>query len=568
MTRRTQRANSNAASPARAHQRKFCGVGAALCALALYVLAPACGGAKPGATPAGAAGTGVTGVAGIGAAGAAGTMTSGAAGAGTGSAGSSGQAGAPPAPTTSCDVPADGQAADVSSPTTVVGDGTAASCTAAALDAAVQKAGVVTFNCGSAPVTITLTQQIRINNVGGADKLGDTVIDGGGKVTLSGGGKTRILYLNACEKPYNSDHCDTYDHPRLTVQNISLEGGFSSDTNRCGAAIYANGGLVKVVNARFSNNHGVVAARDVAGGAIATYLQSKPDFVVGSTFDGNSCASGGALGSINTSWSVYNSVFSSNNATGQPGNPDMGGNGGAISNDGGPYHLTICGTKLVNNTAVAFGGAVFQVSNSGDGFTTVGDSTVQGNASTKSKHSGGMYIQGTKGAISGSTFAGNMATFAGGLFVTPNAGKANSVDLLNVTFTKNQASALEVDAAITGAIKGATIADNDKGVSGGAKLSIGDSVVANNAGGNCTAAHASAGGGNVQFPQGGTACTSDVAYGDPMLGALAANGGPTETMLPAAGSAAAKAGKACPATDQRGTARPANGCTSGAVEVP
>jgi hypothetical protein len=39
-------------------------------------------------------------------------------------------------------------------------------------------------------------------------------------------------------------------------------------------------------------------------------------------------------------------------------------------------------------------------------------------------------------------------------------------------------------------------------------------------------------------------------------------------MLPAAGGAAAKAGKACPATDQRGTTRPANGCTSGAVEVP
>jgi hypothetical protein len=509
----------------------------------------------------GGAASGAAGKAGA-AAGAAGAPGS----AGMAMAGMSGAAGAPPSPGASCNVPSDGQAADASTPTTVVGDGTLASCTAAALDAAVQKAGVITFNCGAAPATITLTRQIRINNIGGTDRLGDTVIDGGGKVTLNGGGQTRILYLNACEAPFNSAHCDTYDHPRLTVQNISLVDGYVvSEPKRCGAAIFAEGGVVKVVNAHFSNNHGLQAGQDTAGGAIATYLQSQPDYVVGSTFDGNSCASGGALGSINTSWSVYNSVLTGNSATGLPGSPDTGGNGGAISNDGGPYHLTICGTKLENNTGNAYGGAVFQVSNSGDGQTTIDRSFVSGNASLKAKHSGGLYIQGTAATISNSTIAGNMAGFAGGVFITPNAA-GNSVAFVNVTFTKNQSSALEVDAAILGSLINCTIASNDTGFSDGAKLSIANSIIANNTT-NCTATHPVAGG-DIQFPQGGTACVSGVTYGDPKLGALADNGGPTETMLPGAGSSAAGAGQACSTTDQRGMSRPTNACTSGAVEAP
>jgi hypothetical protein len=37
-------------------------------------------------------------------------------------------------------------------------------------------------------------------------------------------------------------------------------------------------------------------------------------------------------------------------------------------------------------------------------------------------------------------------------------------------------------------------------------------------------------------------------------------------MLPLAGSPAVGIGKACPPTDQRGIARPADNCTSGSVE--
>jgi hypothetical protein len=68
----------------------------------------------------------------------------------------------------------------------------------------------------------------------------------------------------------------------------------------------------------------------------------------------------------------------------------------------------------------------------------------------------------------------------------------------------------------------------------------------------------------------------DVANTDPLLAALGDNGGPTETHLPLFGSPVVDTGTPldCPATDQRGNARPTDGdgdgtasCDRGAVEV-
>src|SRR5688572_3768840 len=56
-----------------------------------------------------------------------------------------------------CDAPA---LYDVSSPTTVVGDGTPASCTAEALQSAADAGGTIVFDCGASPVTITVGSPI------------------------------------------------------------------------------------------------------------------------------------------------------------------------------------------------------------------------------------------------------------------------------------------------------------------------------------------------------------------------------------------------------------------------
>ena len=53
-----------------------------------------------------------------------------------------------------------------------------------------------------------------------------TVIDGGGKVTLSGGGKIRILYMNTCDpkQVYTTSDCWEQKWPQLVVQNLAFCG--------------------------------------------------------------------------------------------------------------------------------------------------------------------------------------------------------------------------------------------------------------------------------------------------------------------------------------------------------
>lgn len=67
----------------------------------------------------------------------------------------------------------------------------------------------------------------------------------------------------------------------------------------------------------------------------------------------------------------------------------------------------------------------------------------------------------------------------------------------------------------------------------------------------------------------GVNCLGEITYGDPKLGPLADNGGPTQTMALLTGSEALDvASHSCPATDQRGISRPQGPrCDIGAFEV-
>src|SRR5437016_5149624 len=67
----------------------------------------------------------------------------------------------------------------------VVGTGSPASCTNAALTAALVTGGSVTFNCGPSPITITVASSGTI--------AANTSIDGGNLITLSGS----VLTVNA-----------------------------------------------------------------------------------------------------------------------------------------------------------------------------------------------------------------------------------------------------------------------------------------------------------------------------------------------------------------------------------
>jgi len=302
-----------------------------------------------------------------------------------------------------CSVPATAQAMDSSAPDQVVGNGSPESCTGAAFVAAVAAGGVLTFNCGPDPVTISLSETAKVYN----DTGPEIVIDGGGRVTLSGGTQRRILYMNTCDPDlvWTTSHCQNQDHPRLTVQNLTFVNGHTSGEDPGGGgAIFVRGGRFKIVNCRFFNNRCDTEGPDVGGAAVRVFDQydDQPVYVVGSTFGGrddlgNVGANGGALSSIGVSFTVINSVMSYNQAIGYGANPadpgtPGGGSGGAIYNDGNTFTLDVCGSTLTDNTANEGGGAVFFVSNDRSGTLRIDRSYLSNNPSLGFETDPGIYV--------------------------------------------------------------------------------------------------------------------------------------------------------------------------------
>lgn len=292
-------------------------------------------------------------------------------------------------------VPAAGLAVDTSQPDQVVGSGTPASCTGQAVVDAVAQGGKIRFNCGPDPVTITLGSTAKVFN-----NRPDVTLDGGGLITLSGGGSVRILYQNTCDaaQVWTTSHCDNQETPRLTVQNMRFTRGNATGQltdGGGGGAIFVRGGQFKIVNSVFTNNLCDSTGPDVGGGAVRvlSMFQNRPVYVVQSTFGGgsglgNRCSNGGALSSIGVSYSIYNSLLSHNAALGNGANPQRagtpgGGSGGAIYNDGNTFTLSVHGSEVTDNSASEGGSAVFFVSNDLTGHMTLSDSVFVRNPATR-----------------------------------------------------------------------------------------------------------------------------------------------------------------------------------------
>ncbi len=294
-------------------------------------------------------------------------------------------------------VPAAGRPVDTSNPDRVVGDGTPASCTSAAVVAAVAAGGVITFSCGPAPVTIRMQQTAQVDN-----RSARVVIDGGGLVTLSGGGERRILYQNTCDAEigFTTSHCQDQEQPHLVLQDIGLaDGNASGSGTEGGGAVFARGGQLTVIGSRFTGNRCHPVGQDLGGAAIRVFDQYQDRAVVvsDSTFEGGSCANGGALSSIGVSWTIRNSVFRDNEATGEGANPARagtpgGGSGGAIYCDGNQFVLDVAGTVIEDNSAREGGGAIFFVSND-----RTGELRVDGSTTLRRNPSAGFETEGRPG---------------------------------------------------------------------------------------------------------------------------------------------------------------------------
>jgi hypothetical protein len=488
----------------------------------------------------------------------------------------------------------------------VVGNGTPQSCTGAALQAAINASPVVAFNCGAAAATIPLYSTLIIPTTR------PTVIDGGGKVTLDGGGRVRLM---------QSEHGDfRTNRVGLSLQHIALINGKARGSKyvaptpgnaSCafgwadggGGAIHLRDVALHVVDVTFRDNAGATPGPDVAGGAIYA-IGSLDVQVVGSTFDGNSGANGGAVGLLQSDGRFVNDAFTNNKANGSGANfvggaatgcagvaaanqGGAGGNGGAISIDGGSdLTQSVCGSTFIGNASNEFGGALFRTVDGAPQPTTFDRSLFQKNTA---KMGGALYVQNAKPlAITASTFTANTATGAGAADLV-----SDTLEVTNATFDSNVATrgvggALSLSGAgATGFINNATFSGNrstggpgyfSAGIFGTLDFPVDNTVFANNTsadGGSPMQCFFSPGSGadDVQWPQkrpvGGlndNVCVTGIRFADPQLGALASNGGPTPTVAPAAASILRKAGRNCAATDQRGVARNRAQCTIGAVE--
>ncbi len=487
-------------------------------------------------------------------------------------------------------------AVDTSSPTSVVGTG-AGTCTEALFATALAKGGVITFDCGG-PATIAVTSEHR------PITTADTVIDGGGQVTLDGGGKTRILHVDGGDYRKHST--------KLTLQHLTFANGKATGTpiptapppcsqgfglDGGGAAVLVNDGKLDVIDCTFGQNNAAQLGPDVAGGAIYA-TGSLGVTIVGSTFLGNTASNGGAVGCLNSDLSLANDTFSNNQATGSGANNvsnacdagggevGNGGNGGAISIDGGADGaLLVCGVTFEHNFSGALGGAIFRTPDVATQTSTFDRSTFDSNQATQG--GGAFYFHNSDLVITASTFSNNSAPGAGAI-----QADGTTLTLTNDTFAGNDASG-GLGGAISlfsngGAITNCTFANNrsDGGASdfaaaiaGGATFTVANTLFANNTTKDPYSAMQCAitatGSGDLQWPKNhvvgtaaDTSCVTGITFADPVLGALTDNGGPTMTLLPGASGPAAGIGTACPATDQRGQTRKSTGCTAGAVELP
>jgi hypothetical protein len=304
-------------------------------------------------------------------------------------------------------VPKAGRAVGTGHPDRVIGHGTPSSCTSQAVVRAVARGGVITFDCGSSPVVIRMFHTAKVFNRWNGRDVHRVVIDGGGLVTLSGMGKRRILYQDTCDpkQVWTTSHCDDQAYPRLVVQNLTLANGHATgrDIDRgSGGAIYALGGQLKIVNTTFLRNRCFRVGPDLGGAAVRALEQyrQRPVYVVHSTFRGGRCSNGSGLSSIGVSWTVLNSTFLWNRATGRGANPPHhpgqpgGGSGAAIYTDGNDYTVRVAGTLMRHNHANEGGGAIFYVSNDRSGRLHLRWSTLEQNVSAGFQTVPGIFYEG------------------------------------------------------------------------------------------------------------------------------------------------------------------------------
>jgi CSLREA domain-containing protein len=442
-------------------------------------------------------------------------------------------------------------------------------------------------------------------------------------LTIEGAGPTQTV-IDACK--LGDRLLEVKSGATVTVRGISLTNGHARDGADGGTGatfgsvggsglVGANGGgilnegTLSLIDSAVTNSHagnggsggqggplggsgGVGAAGGNGGGIFSTGTLS----LTGTTISGNSAGKGGAGGAA-----VQGSVANGQSGDGGSGGSGAnGGGGGGIANEVGS--ATIDNSTITGNASGAGGVATTGMNSDssqgkgGDGGSggAGGNGAGIANAVNATLHATNDTIEGNKAADGAPGRAAGSG--ANDLFQSGHPGNGgaggNGGGLVNIHSTAQLVNlTIAANSTGSGASGGPASASFGAGANGldghGGGLFTVSSLPTlqntilyeNQTGGECRGAGITDGGHNLAFslpvigPLPTDPCDlSHFSFADPKLGSLADNGGPTQTMRLQPGSGAIdqvpSSGAGCPATDQRGVARPGGAaCDIGAFEL-
>ncbi|MBE7556159.1 MAG: hypothetical protein HS126_34325 [Anaerolineales bacterium] len=346
----------------------------------------------------------------------------------------------------------------------VVGNGAPGSCTEAALTTALAGGGTVSFNCGG-PATILVLSEKVINQ--------NTVIQGGGAITLSGGLASRLFRvvapasLTLTDLTLDSGYSPAADGGAILSNGVLLLNNVTIQKSQaglafCGGAIRSDGQAViansrfiennaggggaictassgaptlRITHSRFNKNQAVRPAPNAGLGGAILLKQTATLAITGGSFLGNKADGGGALAVESGATATVHpeagqpAAFLGNSAT---------LDGGAIYNVGTlrVYGAQFNGNTIPENTAsIGYGGGINSL-----GSLTLHDSSFSEN---RGRFGGGVFVGGSvnnaQADIQRTVFFQNVAGLYGGGLYTNNA--TTAITVTNSVFERNNAGA-------------------------------------------------------------------------------------------------------------------------------
>jgi uncharacterized repeat protein (TIGR01451 family) len=367
---------------------------------------------------------------------------------------------------------------------------------------------------------------------GGAGSENDDTDEGGGILVRKGSGLTlndSAVTGNSAKKKGGG----IFNDGTLDINNTNIDNNQAADE---GGGIFNKRGALELTRSTVSGN-------DAKKGA-GIYDENKdaPVTLIGTSVNDNvSDEEGGGIFNKRGALHLRDSTVSGNEA---------GREGGGIFNESKESPLTVTDSTVSNNSSDEDGGGIFNEK----GAFEVTRSTVDGN--TAGTNGGGIRNNGGEALLDAvnSTISNNTANNEGG-GIRNNDGETR---LLNVTLNQNSGA------------QGSNLS------SLGNVIFVENTIVANGQNSPNCAGPINSQGDNLDT---GASCgfdqASDIENGNPNLGPLRDNGGPTKTHALRVESDAIDAANngPCPATDQRNESRPQDGngdgqasCDIGAFE--